>query len=261
MELFASVEGRPHTVVGWHVYKHDSSKAPEEFFFCNLHGFLELLVRSFGCRSVPLGVGSGDAGAESCGDVVFHVFGFTDTVVQSVHLKDQLLIHLLEHFFKTISFKSDTPVVFASVGDDLPPKVLVDEAGAAELGYVSGFVFPGLFESRLVMVESVPSWIIDAANINHNVKLVEDVFLTRPDNDRVGKLACLEEHDGGKDFVAMERVRVGAHQLLLSLGLKRVKHFHVFGAHDGEVFRDTARVLQVFSEFGDFYLNHFAVKS
>lgn len=139
--------------------------------------------------------------------------------------------------------------------------MLVDKASAAELGNVSGFVFPGLLESLLVMVESVPSWVIDAANINYNIKLVKYVFLSRPDNDRVRELACLEEHDSGKDFVAMERVRVGAHQLLLSLSLELVKHFHVFCAHHVQIFCDTTRVLQVFSQFGDFNLNHLAVIS
>jgi len=138
--------------------------------------------------------------------------------------------------------------------------VLVDEAGAAELGNVSGLVLPRLLEGLLVMVESVPCWVIDATNIDHDVELVKDVFLSRPNNDRVRKLACLEEHDGSEDFVAMERVRMGAHQLLLCLSFELIKQFHVFSAHDMEVFRDTARVLQVFSEFGDFYLNHLAVK-
>ena len=82
----------------------------------------------------------------------------------------------------------------------------VDEPGTAQLGNVLRRVCPRLLERDLVVIKSISLGIIDASHVHNNIKLIEDVVIARPHNNRISKLARLQEHRRGEHFVAMERL-------------------------------------------------------
>lgn len=206
MELFSAIERLANNVVGWQVDQDDAAEDPKEFLLSNLHGLFELYVLRFGARGVPFGVHASDARAQASRDVVFHLSGLADAIVQGVHFKDELLVDFLVHLLQPRVVESDAPVVQDGVGDDLFAEVSVDEPGAAQLGNVLRRVCPRLLERDLVVIKSISLGIIDASHVHNNIKLVEDVIIARPHNNRISKLARLQEHRRGEHFVAMERL-------------------------------------------------------
>lgn len=197
MESFSCIVGSSHNIISWHLDEHDSTKSLEELFFSNLHCFLELGVLVFGGRSVPLRVKSGDARAKPSRDVEPHVVSFTNTVVQSIDLKDELLVHLLVNFLKRVTLKLDTPIGKHRSCYDLLAVVLEDQTRTAQFGDIFFSVCPRLLKCSHMMVESISLYIIDSTNIHHDVKFVENIVLSSSYNYRVFEFAQLQEHCTG----------------------------------------------------------------
>ena len=105
-----------------------------------------------------------------------------------------------------------------------------------------------------MMVKSVSLGIIDSSHVDNNIELVEDRLLPCAHYDGICKLACLQQHDGGKDFVAVKRIGVCPDELLGRLGLDLIEFFHFLGTHDNKIICDAALVLKVFGQVR--YLGH-----
>jgi len=102
-----------------------------------------------------------------------------------------------------------------------------------------------------MMIKSVPLGIVDASNVDNNIELVKDIFLSSAHDDAVCKLACLQQHYSSKDFIAVEGIRVCADDLLCRLSLDLIELFHFLGTHDNKIISDFALVLQILGQVGD----------
>ena len=102
-----------------------------------------------------------------------------------------------------------------------------------------------------MMIKSVSFGIVHSSHVDNYIELVEDRLLSSAHYDAVCKLACLKQHYCGKDFVAMEGIRVRSDELLGRLGLDLVELFHFLSAHDNKIISDAALILEVLSQLGD----------
>ena len=95
------------------------------------------------------------------------------------------------------------------------------------------------------MIESSLFWVKNSTNITLHIELIKNLLVTGSNNDARGKLLSIKEERCGHDFVAMEAVAVGAHELDLGAQFLVVQVFFdelflVFGSNN----------LQIFSDFG-----------
>ena len=111
-----------------------------------------------------------------------------------------------------------------------------------------------LLEAPLVMIEPILLGVKHASHITLNIQLIQDLLVTRPDNDTLCKLFCPQQKTASHDLVGVEGFRVGADQLVLGTeGVVEVSFgevFFVFSPHDLEIVLDNTGVLVVMVELG-----------